>query len=90
MTTLKVSKSCTRCPRVMDKEVTIEEAVAIASAKPAPPHLKLTMDGTDVVTFPTLCAPCSEIVARLIGQIKAKQTKLSSLREHKPKTKAKS
>lgn len=91
MTTLKASKKCTRCPRVEDREISIEEAVKLAGEKkPPPPQISVSVDGVELIRFDTLCAPCTEIVSRYASHIGSTQTKLSSLREHKPKVEAKS
>lgn len=79
---LSNSKQCSRCPRVEQKPITLEEAIAQAKVtKKPPPALEVRVDGETVVEFSELCDVCQTIVMRYIDNAGKRPKHQSSLRE---------
>lgn len=79
---LSVNKQCSRCPRVEQKPISLEEAVAAAKVtKKAPPALEVRVDGETMVEFEQLCDVCQTIVTRYLDNAGKRPKHQSSLRE---------
>lgn len=79
---LSLNKQCARCPRMEQKPITLDEAVAQAkSSKKAPSALEIRIDGETVVEFEALCDVCQTIVLRYIENAGKKPKHQSALRE---------
>lgn len=89
MKTISQNTKCSRCPRVEQQEVSIEQLVAEAKKTQGdartPPALEIRIDGKPVVLFETLCTTCKVIVARHTEHAGVKPTHQSSLRERTEK-----
>ena len=82
MISLSVNKQCSRCPRMEQKPITLEEAVKQAKVeKKAPPGMEIRLDGEVVASFDELCDVCQTIVARYIDNAAKKPKHQSALRE---------
>lgn len=80
--TLSNSKQCSRCPRVEQKPITLDEAIAQSKvSKKPPPALEILVDGETVVEFGDLCDVCQTIVTRYLDNAGKKPKHQSSLRE---------
>jgi hypothetical protein len=80
-------KQCARCPRADEVALTMEQVIARASSAPqaAVSALTVTLDGQQVVSYPHLCAECTELVSKHITSIAYRPEKSSSTRERKEK-----
>jgi hypothetical protein len=79
---LSLNKQCSRCPRMEQKPITLDEAVAQAkSNKKAPPALEIRIDGETLVEFEALCDICQSIVLRYVENAGKKPKHQSALRE---------
>lgn len=82
---LTVNRTCTRCPRVEQSEISVADVVKMAgggkNALPeGPKAISIAVDEKTTVTFPFLCTPCKQIVARYIEHIAKKPKHQSALR----------
>lgn len=79
---LSVKKQCSRCPRVEQKDITIEEAVKLAKdTKKQPPALEVFLEGESLGSFELLCDTCQTIIARYLENTMKRPKHQSSLRE---------
>lgn len=79
---LCVNKQCARCPRVEQKPITLEEAVAAAKTNKKPaPALEIFIDGESAVSFDALCDVCQTIVFRYVENAGKRPKHQSALRE---------
>lgn len=80
-TTLSLNKQCSRCPRVEQMSVSIEEAVRLAQkAQGAPKAIAITINGAEVGAFASLCSICQSIVVRHIDLAMKTQKHVSAVR----------
>jgi len=80
-TTLSLNKQCSRCPRVEQTSVSIEEAVRMAQkAQSAPKAVVVSVDGSEVGSFAALCSICQSIVSRHIEMAMKTQKHVSAVR----------
>lgn len=80
-TTLSLNKQCARCPRVEQTSVSIEEAVRMAQkAQSAPKAVVVSVDGTEMGSFASLCSTCRSIVLRHIEMALKTQKHVSAVR----------
>jgi hypothetical protein len=83
---LTVNRVCTRCPRIEQTEVSVEDIMKMAAKSKGgtlfdgPKALSIFIDEKQVVEFPFLCTPCRQIVIRYIEHIAKKLKHQSSLR----------
>lgn len=87
---LTVNRSCTRCPRVEQTEVSIDEIVKLAQQSKGgpgkaaipegPKALSIRIDEKPPIEFGFLCNQCRQIVMRYIEHIVHKPEKQSALR----------
>ncbi len=84
---LTVNRACTRCPRIEQTEVSVEEIVKLAKQQGSkvvipegPKALSIRIDEKTMIEFEFLCGPCTQIVARYIEHIVRKPEKQSALR----------
>jgi hypothetical protein len=87
---LTVNRTCTRCPRVEQTEVSVEDIMKMATTAKSqggkttipegPKALAIRIDEKQTVEFPFLCTPCRQIVARYIEHIAKKPKHQSALR----------
>lgn len=82
---LTVNRPCTRCPRVDQAEISVDEIVKQAqqgkkALADGPKALAIRIDEKTTVEFPFLCAQCKQIVARYIEHIAKKPKHQSALR----------
>lgn len=85
--TLTINRTCSRCPRVEQSEVSLSDIVKMAQASggkntipEGPKALSVSIDEKQTVVFPFLCSPCKQIVARYIEHIAKKPKHQSALR----------
>lgn len=89
MITLSLNKQCSRCPRVEQVEVSIDEAVKLAQlALKAPKALVVTIDGEEVSSFDALCSVCKTIVMKYIDGATKRPKNQSALRDTEIKVEA--
>jgi hypothetical protein len=93
---LYVNHRCSRCPRVEQREVTLEQAVALAKTeKKAPPALLVELHGEHYGALEALCSVCEEVVLKYMELILTTKKHASSSRtrsisvEVEPETKKK-
>jgi hypothetical protein len=80
-TTLSLNKQCSRCPRVEQTSVSIEEAVRMAQkAQSAPKAVVVSVDGSETGSFVALCSICRSIVSRHIEMAMKTQKHVSAVR----------
>lgn len=88
-TQLLISRQCSRCPRVDQREITQEEIVNRAkSGQPLEdtvPALVIVVRGKTIATFAHLCTACQQIVADYVGNAARPVEKSSSKRVKKTK-----
>jgi hypothetical protein len=79
---LSLNKQCARCPRVEQKPITLDEAVAQAkSGKKPASALEIRLDGETLVEFEDLCEVCRSIVVRYVENVGKRPKHQSALRE---------
>lgn len=79
---LTINKQCSRCPRVEQKPITLDEAIAQSKTnKKTAPALEIYVDGEAVVEFEALCDVCQTVVLRYVENAGKKPKHQSSLRE---------
>ena len=79
---LSVNKQCSRCPRIEQTTVSIEEAVKLAqkAQKNTASAIRIEMDGKEVGSFEALCSICQTTVMKYIESAMKGQKHASSLR----------
>lgn len=84
---LTINRTCSRCPRVEQSEVSLDDVVKMAqttgnkkSLPEGPKALAIAVDEKATVVFPFLCSQCKQIVARYIEHIAKKPKHQSALR----------
>lgn len=79
---LSINKQCSRCPRVEQTAVTIEEAVKLAqkAQKNTAKAICIEMDGKETGSFEALCSTCQTIVLKYVENAMKVQKHVSSLR----------
>lgn len=83
-TTVSLKTPCSRCTRIDEQEIGIQEAVRLAeSGLSKPASLRIIIGGSETIEFEHLCGPCVETVDRYVGQIGKVLTQKSSVRDHK-------
>jgi hypothetical protein len=80
---LALEETCSRCPRVESREVTLEEAAKLAKSglKPKATALKVMVEGKAHFEFETLCETCKKIVLGYLASASKQLKHRSSLRE---------
>lgn len=84
---LTINRTCSRCPRVEQSEVSLADVVKMAQTNggknglpEGPKALAIMIDEKQTVVFPFLCLQCKQIVARYIEHIAKKPKHQSALR----------
>lgn len=82
---LTVNRTCTRCPRVEQSEISVADVVKMASSgknslPDGPKALTIRVEEKVFHEFAFLCTPCTQIVARYIEHIVKKPKHQSALR----------
>lgn len=79
---LSLNKQCSRCPRVEQTTISLDEAVAQAKSTTKPPlALEIKVDGEAIVQFEDVCEVCRTIVLRYIESAGVRPKHQSALRE---------
>jgi hypothetical protein len=83
--TLTVNRQCTRCPRIDQAEISVDDVVKMAqsgkkSLPNGPKALNVRIDEKTVIEFDFLCGPCKQIVLRYIEHAAKKPKHQSALR----------
>ncbi len=88
-TSLSLNKQCSRCPRVEQTDVTIDEAVKLAQqALKAPKALVVSVNGEELASFDALCSVCQTIVTKYIDGATKRPKNQSALRDTEIKVEA--
>ncbi len=84
MTEIVLKRRCSRCPRVEEESISLEQAANLSKKNlSGPKSLVVRMNGDTVLEFDKLCATCEEIVGNYLSHIGKKLQHASSLRKHK-------
>jgi hypothetical protein len=88
--TLTVNRACSRCPRIEQTEVSVEDIVKMATTNKSqggkaaipegPKALLVRVNEKQTIEFPFLCTPCTQIVSRYIEHIAKRPKHQSALR----------
>lgn len=64
-------RSCSRCPRVEEFSISLEEAAVLFNGPAAAPDVSVHMPGslTPSMTLDTLCGPCKQAVGNYLSSI---------------------
>lgn len=80
-TTIALKRQCSRCPRVEEQEISLEEAAKLQkTGLKGPKAFRAMLNGDVVVEHENLCAVCEEIVQNYLSNIGKVLQHRSSLR----------